>query len=588
MLDVKHGLHQRLPWLVNHPVISNVLSSMLRGVTNERRFNHLLVEAAGSRGLEFVDRMLELIGVRYEVEEDSAAPVPTQGPLIVVANHPLGVQDALVLLQWLGSIRPDVRMLGNDWLASVPPISNLLLPVDVFGHGTGAGARHIYRALENGEALILFPAGEVSRFHTGGVRDAAWSDGFARLALRSRSPVLPVHVRARNSAMFYAMSVLSKPLSTALLPREATAKTRRRIGLSVGAVISADALEQRSGGSSPRATEIVREEVCRIGRRRQSAHEVEAPLACSGSVDNIAAELQRAERLADLGAGKQLFLFTGCPESSVMREIGRLRELTFRKVGEGTGKPRDLDAYDAQYEHLILWDDGAQCIAGSYRLGHAGRLISAGEKSGLYTATLFDFSATLQPRLRHALELGRSFVAPAYWRSRALEQLWKGIGLYLQRHPELRYLFGAVSMPLALPREAREWIAASHLQFFGMPNLAAARRPFIVSPEITRRVQQACEGMDTPAAMGRLKQQLDTLGVTLPMLYRQYVDLVEPGGVQFLAFGDDPGFSGCVDGLAWLDLSMLKASKRARYLGQHRSAPSLGATALFNSERGAA
>jgi putative hemolysin len=132
MLDVKHGLHQRLPWLVNHPVISNVLSSMLRGVTNERRFNHLLVEAAGSRGLEFVDRMLELIGVRYEVEEDSAAPVPTQGPLIVVANHPLGVQDALVLLQWLGSIRPDVRMLGNDWLASVPPISNLLLPVDVF------------------------------------------------------------------------------------------------------------------------------------------------------------------------------------------------------------------------------------------------------------------------------------------------------------------------------------------------------------------------------------------------------------------------------------------------------------------------
>lgn len=571
MLDVEQGLRLRLPWLSGFPVISSAVTSILRSVTNEARFNRLLAQAGDVRGLEFVDRMLELLGTSYRIDGGAAGSVPRSGPLLVVANHPLGMQDALALLQWLASIRPDIRMLGNDWLASVPPLRDLLLPVDVFGHGAGSRARCLYRALANGEALILFPAGEVSRLRAGVVRDGAWSDGFARLAFRSRAPVLPVHVWARNSAMFYAVSMLSRPLSTALLPREATAQTGRRIGLGIGTVISADELEQRSGGSSRFAAELMRTAVYRIARQRKPVPEIEAPLAKADGSDELLAELQRSDKLADLSDGKQLFLFTGGQDSSLMREIGRLRELTFRKVGEGSGKRRDLDAYDAHYEHLVLWDANARCIAGSYRLGHAARLTGTRGVFGLYTSTLFDFSAELQSRLMHGLELGRSFVAPAYWRTRALEQLWQGIGLYLQRHPELRYLFGALSMPITLPREAREWIAAAHLQYFGMSDLATARRPFIIPPRIVRHVQQACEGLDSPAAMGRLKRHLDTLGVSLPMLYRQYVDLVEPGGVQFLAFGDDPGFSGCVDGLVWLDLAMLKPGKRARYLGHRPS-----------------
>lgn len=572
MLDVRQGLRLRLPWLDDYPVVSRALASVLKGVTNEARFNHLLDQAGSAQGLDFVDRILELLGTSYCLDPGFTEAVPATGPLLIVANHPLGMQDALVLLQWLGSIRPDVRMLGNDWLASVPPLSELLLPVDVFGHSAGAGARHIFRALQNGEALIMFPAGEVSRLRGGVVRDGQWSDGFARLALRSGTPVLPVHVRARNSTMFYAVSLLSKPLSTAMLPREATASAGRRIGLGIGSLISAAELGQRSGGSSRRAAELLRTHVYRIGQDPKPLAETDAPLARAGRSDQILAELQRSKKLADLTDGKQLYLFTGSRQSRVMREIGRLREMTFRKVGEGTGKHRDLDAYDAHYEHLVLWDPSAKCIAGSYRLGHAARVSSVRDTPGLYTSTLFEFSATLQSRLTHGLELGRSFVSPAYWRSRALEQLWQGIGLYLQGHPEVHYLFGAVSMPITLPQEAREWIAAAHLQYFGVPDLATARRPFIVSPEIVRHVEQACDGLDSPAAMGKLRQHLDSLGVSLPMLYRQYVDLVEPGGVEFLAFGDDPGFSGCVDGLVWLDLARLKPAKRARYLGGRNGA----------------
>ncbi len=571
MLSVESGLHQRLPWLSGFPMVSNALTSVLRRVTNEERFNHLLIEAGDARGLVFVDRMLELLGTRSQIDERFNVTVPASGPLLVVANHPLGMQDALVLLQWMGSIRPDVRMLGNDWLASVPALGDLILPVDVFGGGAASRMRRIYRALENGEALIVFPAGEVSRVRPGGVRDGVWSDGFVRLALRSRAPVLPVYIRARNSALFYAVSLLSKPLSTALLPREATAQPGHQIILRPGVPISADELERCSGGSSRRATEFMRNRVDSIGRQRSAVPAIHDMLAQADDTDVIEADLRTSEKLSDLGDGKQLFLFTGDQHRPLIRELGRLRELTFRKVGEGSGKVRDLDEYDASYEHLVLWDSNARCVAGAYRLGHAGRLNSAQGMSGLYTSTLFEFSSELQLRLLHGLELGRSFVAPAYWRSRALEQLWQGIGLYLQRHPELLYLFGAVSMPITLPLEAREWIAAAHLQYFGMPDLATARRPFDVSPEIVRSVEQACDGLDSPAAMNKLKQHLDSLGVSLPMLFRQYVDLVEPGGAQFLAFGDDPGFSGCVDGLVWLDLSKLKPGKRARYLGKPAS-----------------
>jgi len=165
-------------------------------------------------------------------------------------------------------------------------------------------------------------------------------------------------------------------------------------------------------------------------------------------------------------------------------------------------------------------------------------------------------------------ELGRSFIAPAYWRSRALDQLWQGIGLYLQRHADLRYLFGPVSMSVSLPREAREWIAAAHQHYFGAPGLASARQPFVVSPAVIELVRDALEGLDPAAGLGKLKHHLDALGVSLPVLYRQYVDLVEPEGVQFLDFGEDPGFSGCVDGLVMLDLATLKPAKRARYLGK--------------------
>ena len=569
MLSIDKTLSERMPWLAQHPKILKPVAGALGKLADEAGFNRVLEAVGTAQGHDFVERALEVLDASYRINPRERENIPVDGPLLIVANHPLGMLDALALLQLVSSVRHDVRILGNDWLASIEPLRRLLLPVDVFGKGAASRLRDIYRALDNGEALIVFPAGEVSRMSAGGVRDGRWSDGFARLALRSRAPVLPIHVAARNSAMFYGLSMLAKPLSTAMLPREAVAPTHQRILFSVGALVGADELEQRSGGSSAQAAKLMRRHVYRVGRHRGLIFGGQAPLAHPEPTERVAAELaEHAEKLAELADGKQVLLFKGAADSAVLRELGRLRELTFRKVGEGTGARRDLDAYDPHYEHLVLWDPRVLRIVGSYRLGHGGRIIAERGMPGLYSSSLFTYSPALESRLAQGLELGRSFIAPAYWRSRALDQLWQGIGLYLQRHSELRYLFGPVSMSVSLPREAREWIAAAHQHYFGAPGLASARQPFVISPSVLDGVRVALDGLDPGAGLGKLKHHLDALGVSMPVLYRQYVDLVEPQGVQFLDFGEDPGFSGCVDGLVMLDLANLKPAKRSRYLGK--------------------
>ncbi|WP_036114970.1 MULTISPECIES: lysophospholipid acyltransferase family protein [Luteibacter] len=567
MLSIDQTLQERLPWLAQHPLIRKPLVGMLEKLAHETRFNKTLDHAGAALGFDFCERTLDYLGVSCRITERERENIPVEGPLIVVANHPLGMVDAIALLQMIGSVRRDVRILGNDVLAAVPQLGPLLLPVDVFGKGSASRMRNVFRAIQAGEVLVMFPAGEVSRVGPSGVRDGKWSDGFARIAMKSGVPVLPVHIAARNSVAFYGLSMLAKPLSTAMLPREATSG-HQRVTFRIGKLVDADELKQVSGGSAEQAAKLMRRHVYRVGRGRDLVFGGQTPLAHPEPVERVAAELDKAELLAELADGKRILLLQGSPDSYALREIGRLRELTFRRVGEGTGKRRDLDAYDPYYEHLVLWDAKALRIVGAYRFGHGGRLIAERGMTSLYTSSLFDYSPALESRLAQGLELGRSFIAPAYWRSRALDQLWQGIGLYLQRHADVRYLFGPVSMSVSMPREAREWIAAAHQHFFGVQGLAAARQPFVIPQSTIESVRAELEGLDPVSGLGRLKHRLDALGVTLPVLYRQYVDLVEPTGVQFLAFGEDPDFAGCVDGLVMLDLASLKPAKRSRYLGK--------------------
>jgi hypothetical protein len=259
---------------------------------------------------------------------------------------------------------------------------------------------------------------------------------------------------------------------------------------------------------------------------------------------------------------------TGCVPtgSPLLREIGRLRELTFRAVGEGTGRRLDVDVYDGWYEHIVLWDAGASRVAGAYRVARGARILAERGLAGLYTASLFRYSDDAVPRLAAGMELGRSFVAPEYWGSRSIDYLWQGIGAYLVRHPGVRYLYGPVSMSAALPAEAREQIVAYYARYYGsQAGDAVSKQPFVY-----RAAPPSFDALDAATAFRVLRGNLDALGATLPMLYKQYTDLCEPGGARFLAFGVDAEFSDSVDGLIEVDLDRLRPKKRARYLGSAR------------------
>lgn len=575
MISVERSFYEKFPQLAEGRARSfaQPVVELLRYIACEERINETLARNAPLTGFDFVENVLDQFQISYNVANTDRENIPVEGRVVIVANHPLGAMDALALIHLVGSVRRDVRILANDVLMQLDPLRSLLLPLPVFGGASSmTGAREAYRALERDGAIIVFPSGEVSRMRPTGVRDPKWSAGFARLSQKTEAPVLPVHIAAQNSPMFYGVSMLAKPLAALLLPREMFAATNARIGFSIGQLVPWRALSE-SGLTPDQIAANMRRHVYRLARRRPTVFPTSTAIAHPESPLAVRRALRRAERLGETQDGKAILLLDAEQDCPAIREIGRLRELSFRRVGEGTGARRDLDRFDGYYRHLVLWDDNALAIVGAYRLGEASTILRERGPEGLYSSTLFEYSRPAPEFLQSAVELGRSFVQPAYWGSRSLDYLWHGIGAYLMARPDVRYLFGPVSLTAALPGPAREWIAHYHRHFFGDPDgMARARNPFVISREVEVAALAEWAGCSPMEGLARLRAKLTQLDAQLPMLYRQYVDLCEPEGVRFLDFGVDPLFGGCVDGLVRLDIGYLKAAKRSRYM-KNASAP---------------
>ncbi|GAB1408717.1 lysophospholipid acyltransferase family protein [Thermomonas brevis] len=516
-------------------------------------------------GFAFVAAALQFLGTRYRIDDAALARIPAQGKLLIVANHPSGALDALALLDAVGQVRSDVRIVANDFLGAIPNLREQLLPVRILGGRPSADSlRAVESALARGECVIVFPAGEVSRLGPRGVRDTRWRRGFLRFARACDAPVLPVRIQARNSALFYGASALFKPAGTALLAREMFARRARRLSLRIG---HARRLPAEADGDA--VLRDIRRELYALGTRRERLHRrcaIRDRNRWPPAVDADAGAAPASPRMRLLGAtgdGKQIRVGTLAADAPLLREIGRLRELTFRAVGEGTGRSLDLDAWDSWYEHIVLWDAAAARIAGAYRIARGAPVLAAHGIRGLYTASLFDYADDAVARIAQGMELGRSFVAPDYWGSRSIDYLWQGIGAYLRAHPKVRYLFGAVSISAALPPAAREQIVAHYAHWHGgAPDEVVSKRPFAY-----RAALPGDAAMDAETAFRVLKGNLDALGAQVPMLYKQYTELCEPGGARFLAFGVDPDFSDAVDGLIEVDIARMRPKKRQRYLG---------------------
>lgn len=567
MLQLERRLQDRFPhWFRGRR--ANLARPLLRTIGRWSRLEAIdtfLASNGHLRDFAFVEAALDYLQARYVADPAEVQRIPATGRLLIVANHPSGALDALALLDLVRRVRSDVKIVANDLLAALQPMAGLLLPVRILGGRPSSESLDAIEAALNAEqCVIVFPAGEVARLGLRGVTDGRWRRGFLRFARVTGAPVLPVRVEARNSALFYGASALFKPAGTALLAREMFARRQRPIGLRIGRPI-----HLARDGDANRVLRQIRRELHAIGTRRERAPATVStpePLLPAVDAGRVQADVEALALIGRTADGKQIRCGRFVTGAAALQEIGRLRELTFRAVGEGTGRRLDLDLYDSWYEHIVLWDEPTRKIAGAYRVARGAQVLAERGLGGLYTASLFRYADDAIPRIAAGMELGRSFVAPEFWGSRSIDYLWQGIGAYLARHPNVRYLFGPVSISAALPTQAREQIVAYYARFYGSPELCAvSRQPFVY-----HAAPPQFDAVDAATAFRVLRDNLDALGATLPMLYKQYTELCEPGGARFLAFGVDPAFSDAVDGLIEVDLQQLRPRKRERYLAPQR------------------
>lgn len=517
---------------------------------------------------EFSASILRRLDVRVELTLREALPL--EGPLIVVANHPYGAIEGLALIEKLSRMRPDLRVLANDVLARVPELAPALIPINPFGgkratRSNRTGVRAAMEWLGSSGMLLIFPAGEVGHYKLGrGVVDPEWSSAVARLARHTRATVLPLWIEGGNGPLFHLSGLIHPLLRTALLPRQLLGRQGQTLRIRGGMGVSADHLSRF--GSDERVTRYLRERVELVGRcaavRRSPAHDrTLSPLLPPVDPATVEAEL------AGLPEG-HLLLRHGrydvyCTEARyiprALREIGRLREHTFREVGEGTGKEVDLDRFDLHYRHLFVWHREDRAIAGAYRLGDVAAILSEHGRDGLYTTTLFHLADALLGRLRGALELGRSFVQPRYQRQvHPLHLLWRGIGTVVMRD-DFRLLFGPASISNEYQPESQRLLATF------LERHAPAEEQSLVRGRNPLRDR----GVEWEELAGSMEEVADALSELekeergVPVLVRHYLRL----GGKVLGFNRDRAFGDSIDCLLLVDLAGTDPAILASYLG---------------------
>lgn len=570
MIDFQHILQSKYPdFSRRHRRVVAIVGKFLGFLFYEKRFQQFERDYPHLEGYDFVEGVLRYFDFHLRLRELERARIPATGRVVIAANHPIGSLDGLALVNLVRQVRPDVKVIANEMLMSLTPMQPVLLPVDNMGGNTARqNLKNIRAHLEADGALIIFPAGEVSRFGASGVRDGIWQSGFVKIASATRAPILPVFVKGRNSIFFYSLSFLAKPLSTAWLIREMFKQSHNTIDARVGQPVPYE-VYSANDFSAKKLASMFRKHVYRLGKDGKPLFRSMETIAPAEAPALVQAELEQSELLGSTGDGKDIYLASMASAPCVMREIGRLREITFRLVGEGSGMPRDIDRFDRDYHQLVLWDRDEQEIVGAYRIGDAATIMEARGLEGLYTHTLFEFDDSMQPYLTEGLELGRSFVQPKYQTRHALDYLWYGIGAYVRKYPRFRYLFGPASISRFYGQQAIARLAYYYSSYYDRPELGVKpRNPFVISEQTRAELAAEFSGIDADEDFKALRDTLAETGLPVPTLYKHYSQATEPEGVVFTAFNIDPEFGDCVDGFVLADLTKLKPRKRKRYLGE--------------------
>lgn len=534
-----------------------------------------------------LENLLSEMRVRLQIGEADQARIPATGPVVVVANHPYGMLDGAILTALLTRARPDVKVFTNFLLADVPELQKHCIFVDPFQTDRSAESnrralREALAWLQQGGMLAMFPSGEVShwRMPSAQIVDPAWNHTAVRLLRRTGATALPVYFCGHNGVGFQLMGMLHPKLRTAFLLQGFLQQEGKTVEVRVGSAITADAVEAIRDDRE--ATEYLRwrtyllarrgkpEAVWQTVLRSRLAFKIQDPVAAPVPAALLAEEVARLPEGQCLVENGDLAVYLGTAREipQLLREVGRLRETTFRGAGEGTGKSRDLDLFDDYYSHILLWHKTKRELVGAYRAGNTAEILAERGIIGLYTSTLFRYDERIFQKLGPALELGRSFVRPEYQRQYApLLLLWKGIARMVARQPEIPVLFGAVSISNDYNAASREMIYRffqARMQEDELAGLIEPRRPFRPAP----LHKWDCRGMSHALRdLDELSQPIndvETDGKGLPILLRQYAKI----GGKLLGFNVDRKFSNVLDGLVVVDLRQTEPAVLERYMGR--------------------
>jgi len=572
-------LGRKLLSLVGRPFVRLLHFDRLRG---------FYLDVLGDEDEASLEKGLAVLNVALEVSDDSLARIPTEGPAIVVANHPFGGIEPLILATVLRSVRDDVRVVGDQLMKRTPHVKDTFILPDPLE--TSRPARTSRNAciewVKQGGLLALFPAREVSHIDLKrrSITDPKWRPSAARLIRRTRAPVLPMFFGGYNGVLFQILGLVHYRLSGVVLPRELFSRRRKDIQIRTGSLIPFDKLKAFARDRD--MTEYLRMRTYILntpasGRHganrargalesREDQFEEIAPPGDPGQIADEVRSLRPDQTLAEVGKFA-VMLARAAEVPNLLGEIGRLREITFREVGEGTGKTRDLDEFDRHYLHLFVWNKKKSELVGAYRLGLTDEILEQFGEKGLYTATLFKFRPGMLQRINPAVEMGRSFVRPEYQRSYApLMLLWKGVGEFVLRHPRYKLLFGPVSINDEYNSTSRQLMIRFLKQnkyLREMAKLVKAKTPL---------KKKAFKGWN-PKSAGNIPDNVEDLSALIsdieadqkgvPVLLKQYLRL----GGRLIGCNIDPDFSNVLDALLLVDLTRTDPKILIRYMGKQRA-----------------
>jgi putative hemolysin len=529
--------------------------------------------------LEFLDALLKEFKIRFEIPKEDLKRLPKDGAYITVSNHPLGGVDGILLLKLMIEQRSDFKIIANFLLHKIEPLIPYIMPVNPFENrkdvkSSITGFKNALLHLKEGHPLGIFPAGEVSTYRDGKLLvDKPWEAAAMKLAKKAEAPIVPIYFHAKNSPLFYRLSKISDTLRTAKLPSELLTQKNRVIKVRIGRPISVkdqaqhESLEEFSNFirkktymlsnvfERPKILKNISSSI-KIAKAPKKIITSVNPLIMRSEVDDLRAKNHRLLQSKNY----EVYLAPAVIIPNILREIGRLREITFREIGEGTNKAIDLDNFDSYYHHMFLWDTEAECLAGAYRMGLGTEIYNAFGIDGFYLQDLFRFEPELHEMMSKSIELGRAFIIRQYQQKpMPLFLLWKGIVHTTLRFPNHKYLIGGVSISNRFSNFSKSLMIEFMKSHYYDPYLAQYVHP---KKEFKVKLKDADKDFvfdATEADLNKFDKIIDEIepgALRLPVLLKKYIKQ----NARLIAFNVDPLFNNAVDGLMYIRISDLPDS----------------------------